>query len=622
MSNRTKKNICDELGISLATVNNWIKTGIIPSPDALGEYREETYHSIIKDITITSKKLSGRANRSLVEDKLICYLGISDKDRRSLLAGLVATFEKSELTVSEGVLALVISVLKSNALLGEKWEFSPQTRIEKILNDWAASYSHNIEAIKALFSHFFVENKDDDIVGAFYQSLQSIAQKSSLGSYYTPAELLTGISVEVNKLVLDPCCGSGGILLRILHKEHDSSKVYARDIDPVALKICAINLALFFNDPDFKSVIEAHDILKRKEGNLFAPADSMQFDYIVTNPPWGSKLSKAEKDNLVESYHELATSETFAVALNNGIDALTAEGELHFFLPYSILNVATHKNIRKKLLALKSVMSIQILGNAFPGVLSEAILLHLSKPESKDEILIEGNAGSSYSLKKSTIAGPNFIFPSKSSSLDDIIIDKIYGLSHTTLKTDTVFALGVVTGNNGEYIKELPSPDMEPIFRGKDILAYRYAEPACYIDFKPGNYQQVAPIDYYRQRKIVYRFISDRITCALDSENSLLLNSANLFIPNHYPMESVVCLFNSPVYTYLYRKKFHSRKVLKSHLQDFPLPLVDGGVHKKLKNIHDLMEEGCDHSGELNRIVGGIFSFTEEELSYVIQEVK
>ncbi|MBO5996198.1 MAG: N-6 DNA methylase [Acetobacter sp.] len=622
MSNKTKNNICDEIKISITTVNNWIKTGIIPAPDVNGEYSDDHYNAIISRIKNTSKKLSRRANRSLAEDKFICYLGISDKCRKNLLIKLVDTFKKSELTISEGVLALAITVLKSNSLIGEEWELLPQTRIERMLCDWTASAIHNIDKIKKLFSAFAVENKDDDIIGAFYQSIQSIAQKSSLGSYYTPAELLKNISVlDTDKLVLDPCCGSGGILLRILDRKHNSSKIYARDIDTIALRICAVNLALFFHDANFKSVIEKQDILERKGDNLFALKSSIKFDYIVTNPPWGSKLSKAEKDFLIKAYPELSTPETFSIALNNAIDALTETGELYFFLPYSLLNVAAHKNMRKKLLSLDGAMSIQVLGSAFSKVLSETVLFHLNKAELKDNISVNIN-GSSYNLKKSNVVGPNFIFPSKSSTTDDTIIEKIYGLHHTTLKINTIFALGIVTGNNTKHVNDYSDFGMEPIFRGKDILPYRYTKPACYINFQPEAYQQVAQIDYYRQQKIVYRFICNKIICALDAENSLILNSANLFIPNHYPVKSIVCLFNSPVYTYLYRKKFNSKKVLKSHLQDFPLPLIKEEVHQKMECIHDLMREGESDGDELNRIICGIFSISEDELAYIIKEAK
>ncbi len=620
MSNRDKNHIRDALGISMATVNNWIKTGVIPAPDVHNSYSETTYNAIIESVKSNSQKLNGRANRSLVEEKYISYLGISCKERKELLNSLIELYEDTKLTISEGVLSLAIAVLKSNSLIGPEWENSPKTRIERLLKEWAELHQASIDVIKNTFSAFNIQNKDDDLIGAFYQSIQSIAQRSFLGSYYTPAELLADITVSGDKSVLDPCCGSGGILLKVLNKNHDSSKIFARDIDPIALKICSLNLALFFNDPNFKSTIEKCNITEKAFDDLFQIKQSIKFDCIITNPPWGSKLPKTERNKLVQSYPELATTEIFSIALSNGIDDLSDSGKLLFFLPHSILNVATHKNIRKKLLNTKGAVSIQLLGNAFVGVLSEGILLEIDKSASSGSILIRDRSNATYHIHKGEVASPSFIIAATSSDVDDEIIKKIYDREHTNLKADTIFALGIVTGSNEKHILSQFSAQSEPIFRGKDIVNYRYTEPSCFIEFNPEIYQQVAPVEYYRQKKIVYRFISDRIICALDEKNSLVLNSANLFIPRHYPMESVVCLFNNPIYTYLYRKKFHSRKLLKSHLQALPLPILTEEIHAELKLKHSGIVSG-DNWESLDLLIANIFALSNKEFSYIKESI-
>lgn len=83
MSNRDKNHIRDALGISMATVNNWIKTGLIPASDIHNSYNETTFNSIIESIKSNSQKLNGRANRSLMEAKYISYLGISCNERKN-----------------------------------------------------------------------------------------------------------------------------------------------------------------------------------------------------------------------------------------------------------------------------------------------------------------------------------------------------------------------------------------------------------------------------------------------------------------------------------------------------------------------------------------------------------
>lgn len=614
---RVKENLRDDLGISLATVNNWIKTGVIPAPDMLNYYSEDAYNTIITKIRTSSAKLNGRANRSLMQQKYISFLGISDKGRKELLILLIEAFEISGLSIAEGVLALSICLLKSNSLISEDWLIHPQSKIENVLNQWINKHRDHAVQIMDVFAAFSIKNENDDLLGAFYQSIQSISQKSSLGSYYTPTELLTDINVPKKCSVLDPCCGSGGILLSVLDKAHDSSKVYAYDIDPLAVNICKVNFALFFNDTDYQSEILVRDITVRNSENLFTESTSPKYDYIITNPPWGSKFSKSQKGQLLHDYSELSTTEIFSISLYTSIDLLSDNGKLYYFLPHSILNVATHKNIRKKILSLSSKISINILGNAFHGVLSESILLSIDKESSDKSIHVKDKQNNEYCIDKNSVLSPDFIIAATSSKIDSAILSKIYSVNHTTLKEDATFALGIVTGNNEKHILHTNTDGSEAIYRGKDIQRFRYNQPECFIDFKPETYQQVAPIKYFRQTKIVYRFISDKIICNLDKDKSLILNSANLFIAHKYPMETIVCLFNNPLYSFIYQKKFHSKKVLKSHLQYLPLPILEDNIHAQFKEFHDLIKQGNMNTDNIEKLIVKIFKLTENEITYI-----
>ncbi|MDR1972802.1 MAG: SAM-dependent methyltransferase, partial [Treponema sp.] len=162
-------------------------------------------------------------------------------------------------------------------------------------------------------------------MGAFYQSIQSISQKSTLGAYYTPSELLKGIHIPKNKTIIDPCCGSGSILISILTKAHDHSKIFARDIDEIALKICFINLVLFFNNKNILSRITRQDMAFVENKNLLFDSGKEEFDFIVTNPPWGSKWTKPQKDYLLKLYPELETTDIFSIALYKAMTNPAAE---------------------------------------------------------------------------------------------------------------------------------------------------------------------------------------------------------------------------------------------------------------------------------------------------------
>jgi tRNA1(Val) A37 N6-methylase TrmN6 len=567
-------------------------------------------------------RLNSRANRTLLEKKTLCYLGITNKDRKKILSNLVSDFENSNLSIEDGVLAVSFVMLRSNKLINENWYPNTNSKLDMLLSDWMTK-SHNPEMVKKFFIKYKISNLNDDILGAFYQSVQSISQKSNSGSYYTPSELLAKIKIPSNKTVLDPCCGSGGILLNVLTKEHDPSKIFARDIDETALNICFINLVLFFNNCNIMPNISKQDITLNNTDDLFFQPSDDQFDYIVTNPPWGSKFSIQQKEHLCKLYPELATSEIFSIALYNTRKMLKKNGGLYFFLPHSFLNVAAHRKIRYWVLNGNNKISIKLLGNAFKGVLSESILLHLKNSPAEKSIYIENKNENIYQIPLQSIIPPDYIVSATSKTQDTLIIDKIFNTKHTTLADDTIFALGIVTGNNKKYLAEKKTGISEAIFRGKDIDKYIFLEPRYYLEFRPDLFQQTAPEDYYRQKKVVYRFISDKLICALDNGNNLLLNSANLFISNNYPMETIVSFFNSDIYTFIFRKRFHSRKVLKSHLQNLPLPILSDETHRVIFDLYNktFSEKNINISlfqEKIDEIICDAFSIDEKQFAYII----
>lgn len=594
-----KKDIQNRLNISLATVNNWIKTGVIPSPEN-GYYTKDVYSNLIKTIENSNDRLQSRANRSNKNSSNIIFLGIKDKKRKELLFELVEEFKRNKLSVIESIACLGKQILIDNNLYDEKSEI--YLKINKI-------YSGN-----NIFKNFHIENKNDDILGAFYQSIQSISSKSKDGSFYTPAEILTSITIPESAKVLDPCCGSGSILINTLSKNHNPDNIYAFDIDETALLICHINLILFFNNASISPHIKKHDLIFSEKMDLFS-MDNEKYDFIVTNPPWGSKLSKSEKDVLLHNYPLLDTTEVFSIALYNSLEKLSEKGSLNFFLPESILNVSTHKNIRKFLLDSHRNIEILPLGMAFKGVQSECVLLKLSEiTTTEPQIIVKKDT--TYKLNAKNISAPDYFISYNVSENDDNILNKIYSAKSVKLSANTKFALGIVTGNNKKYVHETKATNEEAIFRGKDILPYKLKSPEVFINFTPEVFQQVAPIEMYRSKKIVYKFISDKIVCAIDC-NSLVLNSANVIISNDYPMEILVCLFNSPIYTFIYQKKFKSKKVLKQHFQDFPLPVLSNELNKSFCDVYSDIFAGKSNQENADKLICNYFKISDAEYNYI-----
>ena len=202
--------ISNTLGISTATFLNWKKAGLIPKIPAIDD--EDSYkkyiHQIKKNV---EKKLSSRANRSLSTEKFVVYQGIKTKERKQLLLNLIDKFKKSSVSNEEGIISLIICQLRSENLLSKNWLLNPKTRIESDCKNWLKNTSYDNhtteEKIISIFNEFNFPNDNDDIIGAFYQSVQSISEKSTKGSFYTPTDLLENINIESGKTVYDPCCG-------------------------------------------------------------------------------------------------------------------------------------------------------------------------------------------------------------------------------------------------------------------------------------------------------------------------------------------------------------------------------------------------------------------------------
>lgn len=140
-----------------------------------------------------------------------------------------------------------------------------------------------------------------DAFGDAYEFLMTMyasnAGKSG-GEFFTPqevGELLARIAIDgrksVNK-VYDPCCGSGGLLLKfakILGKENVRNGYFGQEINLTTYNLARINM--FLHDVNFdKFDIALGDTLKEP-----AHWDDEPFDAIVSNPPYSIKWEG--KDN-------------------------------------------------------------------------------------------------------------------------------------------------------------------------------------------------------------------------------------------------------------------------------------------------------------------------------------
>ncbi|MEK6646743.1 MAG: TaqI-like C-terminal specificity domain-containing protein, partial [Candidatus Firestonebacteria bacterium] len=134
------------------------------------------------------------------------------------------------------------------------------------------------------------------------------------------------------------------------------------------------------------------------------------------------------------------------------------------------------------------------------------------------------------------------------------------------------------------------------------------------------KFQQVAPTEKYRTKeKLVYRFISKYLVFAYDDKQKLTLNSANIVIPKipDYPIKVIASLLNSSLYQFIFQKKFSSIKVLRSHIEQMPLPLWDKKTFSEIAKMAGEIIKNKGSFEELDNYIMEKFAFSSKEKNYI-----
>ncbi len=204
-----------------------------------------------------------------------------------------------------------------NELYNEQKKKDPEVFTESIKVD--------DRVLRTVVSHLEAINlnkTDLDVKGVAFEQFMDGFFKGDFGQYFTPRPIIefcvNMMKPEHDWDVLDPACGSGGFLLHALdymRKQagdyydkgtidyfnfwHDfaAKHLYGIEINDEIARVAKMNMIV--HDDGHTNVI-SHDALdsidKMHEHNQGFAKD--KFDLILTNPPFGSTINKAEKPYL------------------------------------------------------------------------------------------------------------------------------------------------------------------------------------------------------------------------------------------------------------------------------------------------------------------------------------
>lgn len=582
--------LLEQIPVSSATLRNWQKEGVIPP---LPREADEDERLRLADIVrrAAAEKLVSRANRTASRAGLPVFAPGLSREVRKRLRQTAAFARERGLSAEEAVRPVCLFLLQQNGLLsvsvgrddgGKGVPREPQTRIGRLYREWIAPLNEDQLSLYGLLAGAQIP-ADADFPGLLYQALCTVGGRAQSGSFYTPKALVPFAGTAgANRTVYDPCCGSGALLTAALSPDSDSGFVFASDTDETALRLCETNLALFFKDPDFRSCLFLKDALDGER-------PPRCFDIILSNPPWGLRFSPGERCRPAHRITDGGGGDSFGLILLNALGWLKPEGRWYFFLPASFLTVGRHRSVRKEVLRRNRSLSLRLLGKAFPGVQSEAVLAEGTiaasvLPEPRISLTVTAE-GESYPV--AVPKDPDYVIAAYTSPCEKERLLRLYRVEHFRLGDICGFVLGIVTGNNGRLTAAAPFDGGEPVYRGCDLYPFGFGSPARWIRFKKEELRQCAPESRYRNPKIVYRFIGRRLCCHYDETGALILNSANALYPvNGYPPETLVCLLNSRFPDYILRKRYRSTKILRSHLEELPVPVLPQSLHGEFSGLY------------------------------------
>jgi len=427
------------------------------------------------------------------------------------------------------------------------------------------SHNHN-EIIQGIME---IINAPD--ISERYQNSLSIAYRNKEGIYYTPENICEQMFSDVpapdsRKTFFDPCCGSGNFIIQAVDFGFSVENVYGFDIDPVAVQIARQRL---FNKTGYWSdKIRCVDFLEI--------ASEIHYDYILTNPPWGKKFDKQKKICHQRNLGVKSSTDSSALFFIKALNFLKTDGFLSFLVSDAFFKISIFSEARKRLLDY-TLISIRDFNNPFKGIQAKAQSFCIQKKNSYTNTLIYNDAKICFERRQeSFIKNPSCIINFLVDSNDAEVIDAIYNKPSIRLKDKAQWGLGIVTGNNKKFCSSEMGNDLMPVYRGMDIHVGYLSEPINFIPKDLSLYQQVPPVHLFTaQEKIVYRFISSDLVFYHDKKQCYFLNSANMLMPHDdFPvsMESLVWLFNTKLYNWLFRCVFNTNKILRTDLEKMPIP--------------------------------------------------
>ncbi|MCD6399405.1 SAM-dependent DNA methyltransferase [candidate division WOR-3 bacterium] len=260
----------------------------------------DVFEDEIKRIAEEYGKSIEFVDKLLREDHSLVRFYIPEKARWSNIA-------KQSTGIGEYLTDAVRSIARENPKLQgviDIVDFNATAAGQRIISD------DRLKALVDILNKYRLglEDVEPDILGRAYEYLlRKFAEGSgqSAGEFYTPREVAILMSYildpEQGEEVYDPCCGSGGLLIKCylrFKEKYDENpsvaplKFYGQEINPTTFAMAKMNAFIH----DMEANIAIGDTMNRPA--FLNPDGSLRrFDIVTANPMWNQDFSQSVYEN-------------------------------------------------------------------------------------------------------------------------------------------------------------------------------------------------------------------------------------------------------------------------------------------------------------------------------------
>lgn len=245
-------------------------------------------------------------------DFQIIKVSPKSKDKRDI--------ERADKETSESLLKRLIALYEEGKLIGERKNDTEIFREGIKLNAAKArTVVGYLEGVDLL-------NTDLDSKGRAFETFMGSFFRGDFGQYFTPRNIVSfivdSLPIDENDRVLDTSCGSGGFLLHALDKVRKSARefygikygeketvechkqwhdfaeynLYGIEINEQISRTAKMNMII--HDDGHTNVVTSDGLISPSDLQLKTGNDGFKeysFDFIITNPPFGSTVKQTEK---------------------------------------------------------------------------------------------------------------------------------------------------------------------------------------------------------------------------------------------------------------------------------------------------------------------------------------